>query len=94
MRALCSPASSTAPIKDFLKSPRLHVGSCLRMLTNFFPPSARSALPFLRLRCKAQNGEDDEECEKYARYYRSMCPTDWVNKWNEEREAGTWPGRY
>eukprot|EP00230_Micromonas_polaris_P003091 CAMPEP_0119210216 /NCGR_PEP_ID=MMETSP1327-20130426/2088_1 /TAXON_ID=38833 /ORGANISM="Micromonas pusilla, Strain RCC2306" /LENGTH=112 /DNA_ID=CAMNT_0007207205 /DNA_START=26 /DNA_END=364 /DNA_ORIENTATION=- len=45
-------------------------------------------------KCKAQNGEDDEECEKYARYYRSMCPTDWVNKWNEEREAGTWPGRY
>merc|ERR1712086_947014 len=25
-------------------------------------------------KCKAQNGEDDEECEKSARYYRSMCP--------------------
>eukprot|EP00228_Micromonas_bravo_P001801 CAMPEP_0203001048 /NCGR_PEP_ID=MMETSP1401-20130829/295_1 /ASSEMBLY_ACC=CAM_ASM_000894 /TAXON_ID=38833 /ORGANISM="Micromonas pusilla, Strain CCAC1681" /LENGTH=109 /DNA_ID=CAMNT_0049742501 /DNA_START=20 /DNA_END=349 /DNA_ORIENTATION=+ len=45
-------------------------------------------------KCKAQKGEDDEECEKYAKYYRSLCPTEWVTKWNEEREAGTWPGRY
>ena len=43
---------------------------------------------------KAQQGEDAEECEKYAKYYRSLCPTEWVEKWNEEREAGTWPGRY
>ena len=71
------------------------VGSCLKMLTNIFPPSPPLlSFPFPHLRCKAQNGEDDEECEKYARYYRSMCPTDWVTKWNEEREAGTWPGRY
>ena len=47
-----------------------------------------------RLRCKAQKGEDDEECEKYAKYYRSICPSEWVTKWNEEREEGTWPGRY
>ena len=47
-----------------------------------------------RYRCKAQQGEDAEECEKYAKYYRSLCPTEWVEKWNEEREAGTWPGRY
>mmetsp|Transcript_10029 Transcript_10029/g.45666 ORF Transcript_10029/g.45666 Transcript_10029/m.45666 type:complete len:118 (-) Transcript_10029:93-446(-) len=45
-------------------------------------------------KCKAQQGEDAEECEKYAKYYRSLCPTEWVEKWNEEREAGTWPGRY
>ena len=51
-------------------------------------------LPFNPRRCKAQKGEDDEECEKYAKYYRSLCPTEWVTKWNEEREAGTWPGRY
>ena len=53
--------------------------------------------PPLRLslaECKAQKGEDDEECEKYAKYYRSICPSEWVTKWNEEREEGTWPGRY
>ena len=47
--------------------------------------SDRSLLPF-RDRCKAQQGEDAEECEKYAKYYRSLCPTEWVEKWNEERE--------
>ena len=51
-------------------------------------------LPSPRYRCKAQQGEDAEECVKYAKYYRSVCPTEWVTKWNEEREAGTWPGRY
>eukprot|EP00227_Mantoniella_beaufortii_P021976 CAMPEP_0197575106 /NCGR_PEP_ID=MMETSP1326-20131121/619_1 /TAXON_ID=1155430 /ORGANISM="Genus nov. species nov., Strain RCC2288" /LENGTH=148 /DNA_ID=CAMNT_0043137813 /DNA_START=35 /DNA_END=481 /DNA_ORIENTATION=- len=45
-------------------------------------------------KCQSQKGEGAEECEKYARWYRSICPTDWTNKWNEERENGTWPGRY
>ena len=57
-----------------------------------FPPD-RSLLSS-SYRCKAQQGEDAEECEKYAKYYRSLCPTEWVEKWNGEREAGTWPGRY
>ena len=56
-----------------------------------YPPFA---FAFRARRCKAQKGEDDEECEKYAKYYRSICPSEWVTKWNEEREEGTWPGRY
>jgi len=34
-----------------------------------------SALSLFVTRCKAEEGED---CEKYAKAYRSMCPTDWV----------------
>ena len=43
-------------------------------------------------KCAAEKGE--EECASMAKLYRSICPGEWVEKWNEERENGTWPGRY
>jgi cytochrome c oxidase subunit 6b len=43
-------------------------------------------------KCAAENGE--EECASMAKLYRSICPGEWVEKWNEERENGTWAGRY
>ncbi|KAH7438740.1 hypothetical protein KP509_04G029200 [Ceratopteris richardii] len=43
-------------------------------------------------RCRKVKGEDDPDCEKYGRYYRSLCPSEWIEKWNEERENGTFPG--
>ncbi|BBN07172.1 cytochrome c oxidase subunit 6b [Marchantia polymorpha subsp. ruderalis] len=45
-------------------------------------------------KCIAEKGEDASECTKYAKYYRSLCPGEWVEKWNEQREAGTYAGRY
>ena len=38
--------------------------------------------------------EDDPECKSYQRAYRSICPMEWVNSWNEQRDSGTWPGKY
>lgn len=43
-------------------------------------------------RCVAAKGEGAPECEKFAKYYRSLCPSDWIEKWNEQRENGTFPG--
>lgn len=43
-------------------------------------------------KCVRAKGEDDPECNKYARYYRSLCPGEWIDKWNEQRENGTFPG--
>ncbi|CAM9001079.1 unnamed protein product [Rhodiola kirilowii] len=43
-------------------------------------------------RCLAAKGEESGECEKFAKYYRSLCPGEWVEKWNEQRENGTFPG--
>mgnify|MGYP001992126509 FL=1 len=45
-------------------------------------------------KCQAENGEGAEACEPLAKFYRSICPTEWTEKWNEEREEGTWVGRY
>ncbi|XP_055834877.1 cytochrome c oxidase subunit 6b-1-like [Solanum dulcamara] len=43
-------------------------------------------------RCTAAKGEDAPECDKFAKYYRSLCPGEWVDRWNEQRENGTFPG--
>ena len=47
-------------------------------------------------RCITVEGksEDDPECKFYQRAYRSMCPSEWVERWNEQRETGTWAGKY
>ncbi|KAK3248622.1 cytochrome c oxidase subunit 6B2 [Cymbomonas tetramitiformis] len=42
-------------------------------------------------KCEAEAGAD---CEKFGKAYRSICPQEWVLKWNEQREEGTWAGKY
>ncbi|XAR62135.1 Cytochrome-c oxidase [Bertholletia excelsa] len=43
-------------------------------------------------RCLAAKGESAPECNKFAKYYRSLCPGEWIERWNEQRENGTFPG--
>ncbi|XP_022997269.1 cytochrome c oxidase subunit 6b-1-like isoform X1 [Cucurbita maxima] len=43
-------------------------------------------------RCTQAKGEGAPECDKFAKYYRSLCPSEWVEKWNEQRENGCFPG--
>ncbi|RWW45421.1 hypothetical protein BHE74_00048742 [Ensete ventricosum] len=42
--------------------------------------------------CRKAKGEESPELEKFQRYYRSLCPTEWVVAWNEQRQLGTFPG--
>ncbi|KAL6525423.1 Cytochrome c oxidase subunit 6b-2 [Orobanche hederae] len=46
----------------------------------------------IKLRCVAAKGEESNDCGKFAKYYRSLCPGEWIDKWNEQRENGTFPG--
>ncbi|KAL6523407.1 hypothetical protein OROGR_017010 [Orobanche gracilis] len=46
----------------------------------------------VNLRCVAAKGEESNDCGKFAKYYRSLCPGEWIDKWNEQRENGTFPG--
>uniref|UniRef100_A0A0E0EEI2 Uncharacterized protein n=1 Tax=Oryza meridionalis TaxID=40149 RepID=A0A0E0EEI2_9ORYZ len=43
---------------------------------------------------RTAKGEGAPECEKFAKYYRSLCPSEWIERWNEQRENGTFPGRF
>ncbi|XP_039019140.1 cytochrome c oxidase subunit 6b-2-like [Hibiscus syriacus] len=40
-------------------------------------------------RCLAAKGKGSNQCERFAKYYRSLCPGEWIEKWNEQRENGT-----
>ncbi|GFW03607.1 cytochrome c oxidase subunit 6B1 [Trichonephila clavipes] len=44
-------------------------------------------------RCQKVKGEDYSPCEYYKRVYTSICPNGWVEKWDEQREEGRFPGR-
>ncbi|KAJ9146465.1 hypothetical protein P3X46_028729 [Hevea brasiliensis] len=46
----------------------------------------------ISLLCVAAKGEGAPECNKFAKYYRSLCPSEWIERWNEQRENGTFPG--
>ncbi|KAM4526913.1 cytochrome c oxidase subunit 6B1 isoform 1-T1 [Fundulus diaphanus] len=38
-------------------------------------------------------GVDTTPCEWYRRVYKSLCPISWVEKWDGQREDGTFPGK-
>ncbi|KAG5563090.1 hypothetical protein RHGRI_005737 [Rhododendron griersonianum] len=61
-----------------------------------FPTTNQSRHCFTRYiefhRCVAAKGDESGECGKFAKYYRSLCPGEWVERWNEQRENGTFPG--
>ncbi|CAL1678677.1 unnamed protein product [Lasius platythorax] len=44
-------------------------------------------------RCKKKHNENYEACKYFKRVYTSMCPNAWVEKWNEQIDAGTFAGR-
>ncbi|XP_034030473.1 cytochrome c oxidase subunit 6B1 [Thalassophryne amazonica] len=38
-------------------------------------------------------GHDVAPCEWYKKVYQSICPLNWVESWDEQRESGTFPGK-
>ncbi|XP_067911782.1 cytochrome c oxidase subunit 6B1 [Heterodontus francisci] len=38
-------------------------------------------------------GADTTPCEWFRRVYKSLCPISWINKWNDQLEEGTFPGK-
>ena len=45
-------------------------------------------------RCRAQRGDDAPECAAFTRAYRSVCPQEWIARWQELRDEGRWFGKY
>ncbi|EUC57569.1 COX6B subunit VIb of cytochrome C oxidase [Rhizoctonia solani AG-3 Rhs1AP] len=42
-------------------------------------------------KCINARGEDFAPCKQFYRAYRSLCPNDWVSRFDEQRESGTFP---
>lgn len=47
-------------------------------------------------RCETQlgkAGEDTRVCALFKKNFKSLCPNDWVEKWDSQREEGVFPGK-
>uniref|UniRef100_A0A0A9YQ11 Cytochrome c oxidase subunit 6B1 n=1 Tax=Lygus hesperus TaxID=30085 RepID=A0A0A9YQ11_LYGHE len=44
-------------------------------------------------RCQKVKGSNYEPCNYFKRVYSSMCPNEWVDKWEGQLDAGTFAGR-
>merc|ERR1712137_83538 len=42
--------------------------------------------------CKYDFSEDEPQCAKLKHWSMAMCPYEWVEKWDAQREAGTYAG--
>ncbi|KAG8462442.1 hypothetical protein KFE25_010267 [Diacronema lutheri] len=42
--------------------------------------------------CLHDNDGDTSACFDLKRHYASLCPTKWVESWDEQRENGTYAG--
>merc|ERR1712010_381236 len=43
-------------------------------------------------KCRIAKGADDEECRGFHQAFRSMCPNEWVEAWDEQRSNKIFPG--
>ncbi|KAI9293448.1 cytochrome c oxidase, subunit VIb [Neoconidiobolus thromboides FSU 785] len=44
-------------------------------------------------KCINAKGEDFPACKQFYKNYRSLCPSSWTEKWDEQREAGVFASK-
>merc|ERR1711990_1710 len=42
-------------------------------------------------RCINAKGEDFKPCKQFFRTFHSLCPNEWITRFDEQREAGNFP---
>ncbi|KAI7880197.1 cytochrome c oxidase, subunit VIb, partial [Lichtheimia hyalospora FSU 10163] len=45
-------------------------------------------------KCVNARGEEFEPCKQFYRAFHSLCPNEWIEKWDTEREEGTNPSNF
>ncbi|BFZ02924.1 hypothetical protein BsWGS_05963 [Bradybaena similaris] len=43
------------------------------------------------VRCTDKFGEDHEPCEYFKKTFQNLCPSEWVERWDEQRDNGVFP---
>ena len=56
--------------------------------TRVWHSSIMSSEVLMAARCEKFKGEGAEQCKALKASYTSLCPTEWVEKWDDLREAG------
>ncbi|KAF9168809.1 Cytochrome c oxidase subunit 6B [Mortierella sp. AD011] len=42
-------------------------------------------------KCINARGEEFTPCKEFKKVFQSICPSEWVSKWDEQREEGNLP---
>ncbi|KAG9018033.1 Cytochrome c oxidase subunit 6B [Tulasnella sp. 427] len=42
-------------------------------------------------KCIAAKGEEFAPCKQFLRAYHSLCPNEWISRFDEQRENGAFP---
>jgi len=42
-------------------------------------------------KCVNAKGEDFAPCKQFFRAYNALCPNEWITRFDEQRENGTFP---
>uniref|UniRef100_A0A4X2K2L3 Cytochrome c oxidase subunit n=1 Tax=Vombatus ursinus TaxID=29139 RepID=A0A4X2K2L3_VOMUR len=40
-----------------------------------------------------KKGKDTSPCDYYRKVFQALCPLSWVQRWNEQIQEGTFPGK-
>ncbi|KAG0583926.1 hypothetical protein KC19_3G172300 [Ceratodon purpureus] len=80
---LLQEETEEAPEEEEEEKPKITVDDIKTAPMDFrFPTTNQAKHCYTRYnefhKCAAEKGEDAKECQKYARYYRSLCPGEWV----------------
>ncbi|ODV93017.1 hypothetical protein PACTADRAFT_52206, partial [Pachysolen tannophilus NRRL Y-2460] len=43
-------------------------------------------------KCITVKGEDFAPCKVFWKTYNSLCPSAWIEQWDDQRSNGTFPG--
>nr|XP_046273698.1 cytochrome c oxidase subunit 6B1-like isoform X1 [Scatophagus argus] len=71
-----------------------NAGQVPRFLSSPIQPELLTTEDFHRCnKALATKDQDTSPCVWYQRVYKSLCPISWVRKWDEQLEAGTFPGK-
>uniref|UniRef100_U5EVQ3 Cytochrome c oxidase subunit n=1 Tax=Corethrella appendiculata TaxID=1370023 RepID=U5EVQ3_9DIPT len=44
-------------------------------------------------RCEKVKGKGHEICTYFNKAYKALCPNAWIEKWDDQRANGVFPGR-
>ncbi|KAJ1885913.1 Cytochrome c oxidase subunit 6B [Kickxella alabastrina] len=42
-------------------------------------------------KCVAAKGEEYAPCKQFFKAYVTLCPNEWIEKWDAQKEEGTFP---
>ncbi|CAG9834825.1 unnamed protein product [Diabrotica balteata] len=74
--------SSDSELKTVAQDARYHNCNCTNWCMDAFVDYHK---------CERLLGKGNTSCEQFWKIYRTICPNDWVKRWEDQIENGTFP---